>query len=675
MFPRLRRAWRTARAGWDLSALLNAAQSQAPRPEQHTWLIRLAEWLRRPPPNARAIDPAVPADAAPWPVRRLRHLLDLLDRHPLHAEAVGSLLRGVLRDTDATTLLADHGFAPQGGFTSELTDRLRLALLPGTPDTHEFGRLFSMVFTAESDPAWIEAVDEPTLARCAALLLTPELRAQWQRALLDSIDLLASQVRAAGLSPHLRARMTPELLAERPFHGLAHAAQRLAERQGAGDADGLLQEAQVLRGLLDRCRLAADGVHGHLEQYGVSVDVVFQVEQLQARCRRIEALLTPLVSPTPLADWRWLLAELVRAGHARRGWRQVFAHQYSLLARKVAERSAESGEHYITRTAAEYRDMLRRALGGGAVIGITTLVKFALMALGFTAFWGGFWAGINYATSFVAIHLLHWTVATKQPGMTAPAMAAKLRGIDADDAAVEGFIDEVTHLIRSQIAGITGNLLAVVPVVLALQGLAWWVLGQPLIDAHDAQHVLDTLTLLGPTPLYAAFTGVLLFAASLIGGWVENSFVWHRLDSAIAWNPRFVGPLGAPRAQRWARWWRANISGLAANLSLGLLLGLVPAIAAFFGLPLEVRHVTLATGQIATAVGTLGVAVFREPAFWWCVAAIPLTGALNLLVSFALAFRVAARSRGLAVRDRGRLARALWRRVRRAPMSFLLPPR
>ena len=27
---------------------------------------------------------------------------------------------------------------------------------------------------------------------------------------------------------------------------------------------------------------------------------------------------------------------------------------------------------------------------------------------------------------------------------------------------------------------------------------------------------------------------MLLFASSLIGGWVENWFVWHRLDSAIA---------------------------------------------------------------------------------------------------------------------------------------------
>ena len=295
------------------------------------------------------------------------------------------------------------------------------------------------------------------------------------------------------------------------------------------------------------------------------------------------------------------------------------------------------------------------------------------MSPALSAFWAGFWTGTNYAASFVLIHLLHWTVATKQPAMTAPAMAAKLEGVVDSDAATEDFVDEVTHLIRTQIAGILGNVLVVAPVVVLMQLAAWALQGAPLIDAHTAHHVLDKLTLLGPTLLYAAFTGVLLFLSSLIAGWWENWFVFHRLDSAIAHNPRIVRWLGRARAQRWSGWWRENISGLAANCSLGMMLGLVPTLAAFFGLPIEVRHVTLSAGQIAAALGTLGVPVLHDPAFWWCVAAIPLTGALNVLVSFTLAFRLALRSRGLKVRDRGRLYAALRRRARSAPGSFLRP--
>jgi site-specific recombinase len=168
---------------------------------------------------------------------------------------------------------------------------------------------------------------------------------------------------------------------------------------------------------------------------------------------------------------------------------------------------------------------------------------------------------------------------------------------------------------------------------------------------------------------------VLLFASSLVAGWAENWFVFHRLDSAIAWNPRIIARLGPARAQRWARWWRANISGLAANVSLGMMLGLVPALLGFVGLGIEVRHVTLASGQLGAAVGTLGWQTVLTAGFWWCVAGIAVTGTLNLTVSFWLAFKVALRSRGVRVKDRSRIGVALRRRLWQQPMSFVLPPR
>jgi site-specific recombinase len=156
---------------------------------------------------------------------------------------------------------------------------------------------------------------------------------------------------------------------------------------------------------------------------------------------------------------------------------------------------------------------------------------------------------------------------------------------------------------------------------------------------------------------------------------VENWFVFNRLDSAIAWNPRIVARLGAARAARWAAWARANVSGLAANVSLGLMLGLTPALAGFFALPLDVRHVTLSTGQLAAAAGALGWAVVDEPAFWWCVAGIAVTGLLNVGVSFYLALRLALRARGLHLKERAHLAAALRRRIRRQPWSLLVPER
>ncbi|MBX3620879.1 MAG: site-specific recombinase [Rhizobacter sp.] len=664
------KARRPKNAGaWDLSALLNAADVSAPLAERHLWLVRLMEWLRH---------AAVPLDQqpTPTPLLRLRHLLNVLERHPEHQVQVSALLLRFWREVDTAALLADFGFAPRSGLASELGQRVRLRLLPGTPATTNLAELFNLLFPDPKDALWLDQLDAATLARITALLAPHDgtAPADWRTPFFDGMMFLASTVRATGFSPLLRERMSPELLAGTPFRQLARVAEQIREHAESGDTAALLREAQYLRALLDTCRRCALSVNEHLEEHGVSVDVVFEVDQLLRRTHRLEELLTCVMSPEPAPEVAKLVAGLVRAAGERRSLRALFAHHYSMLARKVTERSAETGEHYITRDRAAYRAMLRAAAGGGAVLAGTTFLKFFILAIGLTAFWAGFWAGVNYAASFVLIHLLHFTVATKQPAMTAHVMAEKLTDMSSDTA-VEAFVDEVAHLIRSQMAGIAGNLMVVAPLVLAVQFACAAAFGSTPVDVKEAEHVLHTLTLLGPSLLFAAFTGVLLFASSVIAGWVENWFVWHRIDSAIAWNPRIVARLGSARAQRWAAYWRANISGLAANISLGLMLGIVPAVALFFGLPLEVRHVTLSTGQLAAAVGALGPGVLEAAPFWWCLAATLLTGLLNVSVSFFLAFKVALRSRGIRLSERSRIRRAIGLRLRRAPLSFILPPR
>src|SRR5690606_7232263 len=163
-------------------------------------------------------------------------------------------------------------------------------------------------------------------------------------------------------------------------------------------------------------------------------------------------------------------------------------------------------------------------------------------------------------------------------------MAAKLGDLDDRQESVEAFVDKVTHLVRSQVAAVLGNVLLVFPGALALAlGLAA-LKGEPVLDRAEALQVLDSLSLLGPSLLFAAFTGVLLFASSIFAGWLENWFVLRRLDSALQYHPRFTRLLGPERAARWAQSLRENVSGFGANVSLGFMLGLAPAFAGFFGL-------------------------------------------------------------------------------------------
>ena len=657
---------------WDLTALVNAANAKAGQADRNLWLVRLMEWLRHAPRNAVAA--AADEARTPLPVLRLRHLLNHLDKNEAARAAVQGMMRAFRRETDAAALYADFGFGSRMSLAGELLTRVQARVLPATPDTRDLAALFRLMFEA-ADADWIAAIDTATLHR-AGSILAPAAE-DWRATLLDAITILVSAVHAAGYSPALRQRMDTALLHDEPFRQLTAAAGALRTAVLEGRHAEALQEAAYLRALLDTCRRAAGSITAHLEQYGVSVDIVFDLDQLQGRARRIEQLLECVLAPDPAPQWQRLVAALARELAQVRGVRRLLARQYSLLARQVTERSAETGEHYITRTRDEYRDMLRRAAGGGAILAGTTFVKFAIAAIGLSAFWAGFWSGANYAASFVVVMLLHWTVATKQPAMTAPALAASLpaAGGSTSEEQIETFVDRVAQLIRSQAAGIVGNVAMCAPLVLAAQWLAKTVFGAPLVGAETAEYVLGSLTLLGPTVLFAAFTGVLLFASSLVAGWAENWFVLHRLDSAMAWNPRIVATLGAARARRWSIWSRANVSGLAANISLGMMLGLAPALVDFLGPPLEVRHVTLSSGQLGAALGALGWPLLAEPAFWWCMAGIAATGVLNVTVSFWLAFKVALSSRGVRLKDRSRIAAAMRRRLFTRPLSFVWPPR
>jgi site-specific recombinase len=196
-----------------------------------------------------------------------------------------------------------------------------------------------------------------------------------------------------------------------------------------------------------------------------------------------------------------------------------------------------------------------------------------------------------------------------------------------------------------------------------------------MIDVEKARYVLHSLSLLGPSVLYAAFTGVLLFASSIFAGWVENWFVLHRLDSALRYNPRITARLGVGRADRLAHFMRHHIAGFASNISLGFMLGMVPALMALWGVGLDVRHVTLSTGQLGAACASLGWAVLHESAFWWALACLPWVGALNVGVSFYFAFRVAVQANSIPDGGRVILRQAITRRLRTRPASFFWPQR
>ncbi len=648
----------------DLPSLIASLNADAPTATRHVWLIKLFEWIRGDESSVAAA------------TLRVQAFLDAISRDEEAKSRLQAWWTLLSTTVDITTLLADFGFAPRTAFVSELAERLRRKVLPGTPETTDAAELFLMVARSRFDAQWMSALGEAQISQLGKLLSADSRRdaLAWQASLMDALTYCTSQIRATGFAPELRLRMDDAARKARAFHALPADVEVLREVffHAEGKEAELLQAVAQYRARLDACRQAINSIYAHLEQHGISVGMVFRLRQLRERMVRVRELLDALLSTKPALAAQKLLVRRVQIGQDSRSVGALIGANSTLLSAKMAERSAETGERYITRNRSEYKDMLGKAMGGGFITAFTTLLKFMIAAIGLSAFWNGFWSGLMYAACFVVIQLLQCTLATKQPAMTAPAMAAKLKDIEAPGA-LEDFVDEVTHLMRSQVAAVFGNVFMVVPTVLLIDAAITLVRGQPMIGQETARYVLGTLTLLGPTLLWAAFTGCILFAASMIAGWAENWFVLHRLDSAMRHNPRITRVLGMDRAKRWSFFMRDNISGFASNIALGFMLGLIPAFTGFFGLELEARHVTLSTGQLAAAGASLGLEALRSPAIWWCIASIPLIGALNLGVSFYLAFRLALQAHNVSGVDRARIRSAIWARWRTHPLTFFVP--
>ncbi len=333
----------------DLPGLLDTLDPDAPLVQRHLWLVRLLDWIRG---DRSSVEAAL---------ARLQSLIERLENDTALRGRAQAWWLALLDGVDGTTLLADHGFAQRPAFLSEFFSRLLQHVLPATPQTRDASELYTLLFPHAFDAAWLGRLDAETESRLAAALgLTLTGSRPWRAALEESIACCVSQICAIGYAPELRLRMDHGARQLQAFRELLvdFEALRLELQRRPLDTAALEATVQTFKGRLDACRQAANSVYAHLDEHGISVDVVFRLRQLRARVLRCRLLLDALLAPDAVGTGK-LLAQLVLAGQHNRSLRELIAGSSSLLAAKMAERNAETGEHYITRNRAEYADMLR----------------------------------------------------------------------------------------------------------------------------------------------------------------------------------------------------------------------------------------------------------------------------------------------------------------------------
>ena len=629
-------------------------------------------------------------------------LLNLLDREPFVAARMHEALAEILQSTRQTSLYAESGSLPERGFVSELMRRVHHSILPDLSNNEDLQGVVSELFTRR-DALWLARVDVGLWLQLAQKLMAhadagpqPGVKAlpHVLLELLDSIQLLSLRIAARGLDSEM-AQLDPTLLEnESAFtaqqieclrwldayktHYLDEAAHSLAECSQA-----LENDHKHLSVLWQQCHDLVEKLHRRASRLGTSMHLSQTLATLRQKLERVQTLSDLAMQelrrqcrgePFAVRPEHIALSQTLLLGEVgRNSVRALMRDTGSTLALRVTDNAARSGEHYITETRSEYYALFRSAFGSGLIIAIMTLNKIFLIDAHLPPLTEALLVCLNYGLGFVLIHMLGGTVATKQPAMTAAAIASTLG--QSHDKRMDSTAQLIARTTRSQLASVLGNVGLAIPCGAAISVLLLYFTGQLPVDA-DASVTMLT----GSHPfksgalIFAAMAGCCLFLSGVVTGYYDNLNAYNRIPERIRQWGRRHPRIPASAVERLASYIDGHLGALMGNFLFGFMLGGLSSLGHMTGLPLDIRHVAFSSAQLGYGLAGTG---FSPPwwLFFWSALGVALIGMMNLLVSFALALWLAFRARQLDSGLYWKLLQTVWALFKTQPKRFFFPPR
>lgn len=597
-----------------------------------------------------------------------------LARFPEEAITLSQDLQALLEMPHQAAFYAETGIRSALGFWLELLQNIGDRLLPRPPDHRQLLDILKQVFRDPDDHLWVTAVSDATWLELAATLGVPGTTPSpsSNNNLYEALRVLSYRIAGAALDRELlRAEPALEQHAS-PFLAQNAVLVPLLDRAQREGASLTVAEAQEIDVLLAQCAQILAHTRRKARESGISIRLSYLLARLEQLITRLQSLLSLASATDQRLHAIALLKTLLSATHTSRQIKPFIGENVSLLARNITDHASRHGEHYIAEDRNAWWAMARSAAGGGIIIACMAMIKIQLSALHLPPLTEGIAYGLNYGIGFVLIHLLGFTVATKQPAMTAAAIAATLE--DARPRDLHRLGDLVQNVIRTQFIAVLGNVGLAFPVA-CLIAFAWPELFGVAAATHEkAMHLLRDIDPIHSGALFfAAVAGVGLFLSGLVSGYFDNQARYHALAPRIA-NAPALRWLGTRRAKRLGKYLDAHYGAILGNLFFGMYLGLVGVITLLTGLPVDIRHVAFASANLGTTIPLLDQETFITLAPWALAGVIGIA-LVNLIVSFSLALYVALKSRGLGLGAIMQLARLLGKRFTQRPLDFIAPPR
>jgi site-specific recombinase len=617
-------------------------------------------------------------------VNNARALCYLLEQHSEYRAALRSEFFSLLDNTRQVNLYTETGILLNESFVTAVKRRIGAKLLPPTVNQEHFSDLLGVIFYKRSDYLWLEAIPHEVWYEIGQALhmeevpqneIPPHIRLQQ----LEAIQVLSCRISAIGLEPEIIRNHPDVERFESPFVRLNAEVLNYIEkyRHDLTTRTTPDEDHRHLLVLLEQCEVIMGKVWKYASKNGASVSLTYHLLRLKQHIDRMK-LLFELVDPSaPQGEALIrLFLSLVKAENRKNSVGDVFRENTELLALQITEHASHTGEHYTSESRREWLDMFRSAAGAGVVVGFMALIKILIAKAHLPLLLEAFAFSLNYAIGFMLIHLMHCTIATKQPAMTAARIAAALPAPGSKN--LEGYsnlVELIVKVVRTQFIAILGNVLLAMPVALAIAWLWWDRLGEHVVGPEKAAHLMhDLLPISGMGIPHAAIAGVCLFLAGLISGYYDNKALYNKIPERIAALPILRKTLGDYRSQKIGQYIEHNLGALAGNFYFGFMLGSIGTIGILLGLPIDIRHITFSAANFSYA---LAANDFYLPmwAVIWGLAGVLLIGATNLITSFVLALWVALRSRKRRLAELRPILGLLWSRFWRKPIDFFIAPK
>ncbi len=501
-----------------------------------------------------------------------------------------------------------------------------------------------------------------------------------KRELIFSMNILSWRVTGMALEVEV-VRMAPEYRNfDNPFLALQNELEALAEEFKVNpeiqlhSKDSRYKQIKIY---VEQCLDFVNIAFKNSSKYGISGKINQSLLKIRQQTQRIYEIVQLLVIDNDedvIVKSKQLMLNVLRYKSHKNNISELFNDSTRLISHLITNHTAETGTHYITSNRKQYMKMFLKASGGGIIVGALCVLKMLYGFMPGSDFYHAFLYSLNYAMGFVMIYLMGFTLATKQPAMTAATMTKVLSEQGNTKRNNVEFADLVSKLFRSQFIAFVGNVLLAFPVaLLIIYGLDVF-FSQNLAIEKSEKLLRDLDPFNSKAILHASIAGFYLFISGIISGNIGNNSVFFQIPDRIAKNQSIKRVFGAKFAKSLSNYYAKNWAGIVSNFWFGGFLGATAPIGLFFGLDLDIRHITFAAGNFALGLYGKDFTV-DSYTFWISLLTVFIIGFFNFLVSFGLSMLLAFRSRKLNIGEVSEIYREIFRYFFKNPLKFFIPLR